>query len=165
MRPASRARNQVREPRRRKTRAGGRGRARRIRAQKRVPPQRATGRRAKGAERNATEGRYAGTEPQSFGGGMGNMTNHDTMQGSFMNRPAPSGDRRGPGRQIWDVRCNATARRCMNRVGRLSRGNAMANCTRKGRIRRKPPAGPMTIHGAPGELAEGRGWKSPGTKD
>ncbi len=31
-----------------------------------------------GAERNATEERYAGTEPQTFGGGMGNMTLHDT---------------------------------------------------------------------------------------
>ena len=54
-------------------------------------------------------GRYAGTEPQSFGGGMENMTIHDTMQGSSMNRPGPrpsplgggengmNGDREGRG--------------------------------------------------------------------
>ena len=42
-----------------------------------------------GAERNAREGRYAGTEPQSFSGGMRNMTCHDTMQGVFHDIPSP----------------------------------------------------------------------------
>ncbi len=83
MRPPSRARNQPREPRRRKTRAGGRGRARRFRAQK------GSGGGADGMERNGTRRRerYAGTEPQSFGGGMGNMTKHDTLQGVFHEPP------------------------------------------------------------------------------
>ncbi len=72
------------------TRAGGRGRARRIRAQKgsrRLRTQAGGG--AEGLERNGMRGRerYAGTEPQTFGDGMGNMTIHDTMQGSPMNRP------------------------------------------------------------------------------
>ncbi len=223
-------------------------------------------------ERNETRrrDRYAGTEPQSFSGGMGNMTKHDTTaeratkrrsrrrrspgsrhgSGSSLTRlvagylvgwrgyETPSALPRAgaggrPGRQIWDVRCNATARRCMNPVvwegwavraaegsragarkkapagtdrrsasavsraqsgartapgkralagtgahagyarsershtaetagpphdkfgncmnpvGWRSRGNAMANCTRKGRIRRKPPARLMTIHDIP----------------
>ena len=62
-----------------------RGGAGRIRAQK------GSGGGADGMERKGTRRRerYAGTEPQSFGGGMGNMTKHDTMQGSSMNRPGP----------------------------------------------------------------------------
>ena len=87
----SRARNQVREPRRRRARAGGHRRARRIRAQKLVPPLEGAqaGGGADGMERNGAraEERYAGTEPQSFGGGMGNMTKHDTVQGSFHEPP------------------------------------------------------------------------------
>ena len=69
-------------------------RARRIRAQKRVPPPWGRpGRRRRGrngTERNATEERYAGTEPQNFGDGMGNMTFHDTMQGVFHEPPHPA---------------------------------------------------------------------------
>ena len=87
VRPLPRARNHAREPRRRVTRAGGHRRARPIRAQKRVPPLEGAqaGGGADGMERNGTRrrGRYAGTEPQSFSDGMGNMTCHDTMQGSF----------------------------------------------------------------------------------
>ncbi len=76
------------------TRAGGRRRAGRIRAQK--GSRRLTapgGGGAEGRERNGTRWRerYAGTEPQSFGGGMRNMTSHDTVQGSSMNLPACGG--------------------------------------------------------------------------
>ena len=48
-----------------------------------------TGGGADGMERNGTRGRkrYAGTEPQSFGGGMRNMTCHDTMLGVFREPP------------------------------------------------------------------------------
>ncbi len=98
VRPPSRARNQVREPRRRKTRAPAQARACTIRAQKGSRRLEAPGRRRhgrKGAERNATKERYAGTEPQSFGGGMGNMTKHDTIQGSFHEPPRPASVRGG----------------------------------------------------------------------
>ena len=58
---------------------------------KRVPPleDAQAGGGAEGLERNGMRGRerYAGTEPQTFGDGMRNMTIHDTMQGSPMNRP------------------------------------------------------------------------------
>ena len=90
VRPPSRARNQVREPRRRKTRPPAQGRARRIRAQKRVllPGGAQAGGGADGRERNGMgrRERYAGAEPQSFAGGMRNMTSHDTMQEEF-NKP------------------------------------------------------------------------------
>ena len=59
---------------------------------KRVPPPGGRDRRRggrKGAERNATEERYAETEPQSFGDGMANMTLHDTMQRVFHEPPRP----------------------------------------------------------------------------
>ena len=96
VRPPSRARNQVREPRRRKTRPPAQGRARRIRAQKRVPSLEGAqaGGGAEGREWNGMgrRERYAGAEPQSFGGGMRNMTSHDTVQGSSMNRPACGGE-------------------------------------------------------------------------
>ncbi len=46
-----------------------------------------------GAERNAREERYAGTERRSFGDGMGNMTIHDTMQGSFHEPPRERAER------------------------------------------------------------------------
>ncbi len=134
-------------------RADGRGRARRIRAQKRVPPVESTvrsrqrgrmrgsrchpgwsevsqskslpdcsgvtgprlggrgdnfglgpkfgpigtdsalrrpGRRRRGRNGTRWRERYAGTEPQTFSGGMGNMTKHDTMQGSFHEPPRPA---------------------------------------------------------------------------
>ncbi len=67
------ARNQAREPRRRKTRPPAQGRARAKRAQNRVLP---PGRNP-AAERNEMEERYAEMERQSIGKGMANMTSHD----------------------------------------------------------------------------------------
>ncbi len=94
VRPPSRARNQAREPRRRKTRPPAQGRARRIRAQK--GSRRLEARRPAAAQRSGTRRRerYAGTEPQNIDVGMGNMTKHDTMQRSSMNRAAVHPGRR-----------------------------------------------------------------------
>ena len=115
VRPASRARNQVREPRRRKTRPPAQGRARRIRAQKRVPPPGGAqaGGGADGRERNGTRRRerYAGTEPQSFGGGMGNMTCHDTMQGVSHESPRARNQVREPRRRKTRPPAQGRARR------------------------------------------------------
>ena len=101
---ASRAQSGARNAPRRKTRAGGRGRGRTIRAQNRVPPPRGRPSRRRrgriGAERNARERRYAGTEVQTYGDGMGNMTKHDTMRGTFHEPPcaaaAGGGGKDGP---------------------------------------------------------------------
>ena len=77
------------------TRPPAQGRARRIRAQK---GSRRSGKPggggADGRERNGTRWRerYAGTEPQSFSGGMRNMTCHDTMQGVFREPPASASE-------------------------------------------------------------------------
>ena len=118
------------------TRAGGRGRARRIRAQK--GSRRRRGRT--GAERNATEEGYAGTEPQSFGGGMANMTCHDTMQGVFHEPPCL---RRG-----WAPSAASRAIRRANRAGaRRARAGAGAQARN---ARKKGPA-------APGSRAAGEG--------
>ena len=77
VRPLSRARNQAREPRRRRTRAGGRRRARRIRAQKGARRSGKPGGGADGREWSAMEKRYAGMERRNAGIGMANMTSHD----------------------------------------------------------------------------------------
>ncbi len=54
---------------------------------------------ADGMERNGTRGkeRYAGTEPQNIGDGMGNMTKHDTLQGFFREPPRLASVRGGRG--------------------------------------------------------------------
>ncbi len=95
--PPSRARNQAREPRRRETRAGAGAGAQAHYARNRDPPPGAPRPAAaltagSGTAWNETRWRerYAGTEPQSFSGGMGNMTFHDTIQGSSMKSPLPA---------------------------------------------------------------------------
>ena len=86
---------------------------------------------ADGTERNGTwrRERYAGTEPQNIGGGMGNMTIHDTLQGSFHEPPRL---RRG--------RASAASRaiRCANRAGANARGRAQAR-TQDTRAKTVPP--------------------------
>ena len=89
LRPLSRARNQAREPRRRETRARGRAPAR-ITRDSGSRRQGSPGKRQwpTGRERNATEEWYAGTERQGFTEDMGNMTSHDTSEGTGRKRRA-----------------------------------------------------------------------------
>ena len=119
----------------------------------------------KGAERNAMEERYAGTEPQSFGGGIRNMTSHDTMQGSSMNLPAcapaeaagearqrPPGSGSGAGSREGGPRRLVRAIRRANRAGvrRAQAGaGAQARYARKKGARRSGQPG--------GGGADGRG--------